>query len=313
MASTDPIYPIGAGHPVYTGNFLPYIFSRRILEKFYDACLIAQIANTNYEGEIRGKGGEKVIIRQTPTITIRNYQKGIPLVVETPDTDAVELLIDKGKYYAFEIDDVDKLQMDLDYQDDWAKDAGQQMKISVDTDVLGNVYTDAHASNKGATAGRKSGDINLGASGSPLTMDKTNILDIIVDCETVLDEQNAPDDNRWLTIPMWAAGMIQKSDLKDASLSGDDKSLLRSPNGRLGMIGKFEIYKSNLLATTSDGGTVWNSIFGHKSGLAFAMQLIKDEIVRPSLAFQTVMKGLEVYGYKVTKPDVIGHLYVKKG
>jgi hypothetical protein len=73
------------------------------------------------------------------------------------------------------------------------------------------------------------------------------VLNYIVDMGTVLDERNIPETGRWLVIPPWAAGMIKKSDLRNASISGDGSSLLR--NGRLGMIDRFTLYASNLLPT----------------------------------------------------------------
>ena len=94
----------------------------------------------------------------------------------------------------------------------FSDDAGMQMKIAIDTNILANVYSDADSNNSGATAGAKSGDINLGVTGTPLVVTKADILDVIVDCGTVLTEQDVPETQRSLVIPVWFAGMILKSD-----------------------------------------------------------------------------------------------------
>ena len=107
---------------------------------------------------------------------------------------------------------MDEYQADIDIMDDWAGDAGEQMKIAIDTDVLANIYSDVTAVNKGATAGFRSGDINLGVSGTPLLLTKANVLEFIVDLGTVLDEQNVPETGRWLVLPAWICGLIKKSD-----------------------------------------------------------------------------------------------------
>jgi hypothetical protein len=103
------------------------------------------------------------------------------------------------------------------------------------------------ALNKGATAGKVSANIDLGASGAPAVLTPATVLNYIVDLGTCLDEYNIPETGRWLIIPPWAAGMIKKSDLRNASISGDGVSLMR--NGRLGMIDRFTLYASNLLPT----------------------------------------------------------------
>lgn len=252
--------------------------------------------------------GDKVIIRTTPDITIRDYEKGQTLQVQRPEPTTVELDIDQGKYWNFVADDVDKFQSDYDFIEDWTRDASEQLQINIDTDILGAIYADAHASNSGLTAGAISGSINLGVSGTPFQLDKTNILEKIVDVGTVMDEQNVPKSDRFIVLPPWACALIRKSDLKDASLAGDETSIIR--NGREGMINNMMIYNSNLLATTVDGSnTVTNIVAGQKSALTFASQLLENETLRAESTFGDLFRGLQVYGYKVIKPEAMVHLY----
>ena len=304
-------YPVAPGMPQYSGTFIPEIWSGKIIKNYYDATILSQISNTDYEGEIKNKG-DKVIIRTTPRITTRRYNKGQNLQIERPESDNVELLIDYGRYWNTILDDVDKVQADIKQMDLWSMEAAEQMKIDVDTDVLADVYADVHADNAGTTAGKRSGNINLGGTGSPLALTKSNIIDKIVECGQVLDEQSAPETGRYLIIPAWARTLVMTSDLKNASVTGDGQSTLR--NGRLGEIDRFTLYSSNLLSTTVDGGTtVTNMIFGHKSALAYAAQLTNVETLRAESTFGTLMRGLMVCGWKVTKPEGIGHLYAYKG
>lgn len=294
--------PVAGGHPQLSGITIPNaIWSGKLLVKFYEATVLGEIANTEYEGEIANQG-DKVIIRTTPTITIRDYSKGGTLQTERPEPDTVELTIDKGKYWQLVADDVDKFQSDYNYIDDWTRDASEQLKITIDTQVLGTIYADADAANAGNTAGAVSASYDLGSNGTPFVLDKTNILDYIVNLGSVLDEQNAPESDRWLVLPVWACGMIKKSDLKDASLSGDATSIMR--NGRIGMIDRFTIYRSNLL--NSAGGNT-DIVAGHKSGLTFASQMLNSETLRAESTFGTLVRGLQVYGYKVIKPEAIAH------
>jgi len=302
---------VAAGTPQYSGTFIPEVWAGKILVKFYANTVIPAISNTDYEGIIKNQG-DKVIIRTGPDMVIRKYSKGQNLIIDRPEAPNVELEIDKAYYFNAICDDIDKHQSDISLLDDWSKDAGQQMKIEVDREFLGEVYADAHADNKGATAGAKSGDINLGVSGTPLTLTKATILDTIVDCDTVLDEQNVPEETRWMVIPPWMRGMIMKSDLKDASMTGDGQSILR--NGRIGRIGNFTLYVSNLLASVTDGSdTCYHVMAGHKSAISFAAQMTNMETLRPESTFGTLIRGLNVVGYKTLKEQALVDLYVKKG
>lgn len=261
--------------------------------------------------EIKNQG-DKVIIRQNPDITIRDYQKGQKLVLETPEATNKELLIDKGKYFAFTLDDIDAHQSDLKLMNNWSDDASEQMKIVTDTEFFEDIATDPIAANKGASAGRISGDINLGATGSPIALTKSNILDYIVDLGTVLDESNVPENGRWIALPAWACGMIKKSDLKDASITGDSTSAMR--NGRLGIIDRFTLYSSNLLYSTTDGAdTAYHIMAGHNDAITWASQMVKMETLRAETTFGDIVRGLNVYGYETLKPEALALLYAKKG
>jgi hypothetical protein len=240
--------------------------------------------------------------------------KGQELDYETPQPNTIELQVNKGKSWAFTTDDVDVEQADYAFVENWTRDASEQLKISIDKLVLSDIYADAHADNQGTSAGTRSGSINLGASGgNSVALDKTNIVDFIVDCGTILDEQDVPEEDRWMVLPPWACALIKKSDLQDASLAGDATSVVR--NGMIGQIDRFTIYNSNLLATESDNGTnVTNILFGHISALTFASQLVKNEgPIRSERTFGDLYRGLQVFGYEVIKPEALGWGYVSRG
>lgn len=294
-------FPVSAGRPSYSGNFIPEIWSGKLIENFYDATVLAAIANTDYEGEIR-RMGDTVNIRTTPELTIKDYVKGQTLSVENPDKPKIQLLIDKGQYFAAIEDDVDKVQSDINLMDTWTKDASERMKIKIDREVLAGIVADVAADNEGATAGRISNNIDLGTTGTPIAITKTNVLEYIVDLGTVLDEANAPEGDRFLVIPAKMAGYIKKSDLKDASLTGDSTSVLR--NGRLGMIDRFTLYVSHNLPVASGK---FDIIAGHKMGFTFASQMTEMETIRAESTFGDIVRGLQVYGFKTVKPEALAH------
>jgi hypothetical protein len=220
-------------------------------------------------------------------------------------------LIDKGEYFACVEDDIDKVQSDIVLMDTWSKDASERMKIKIDQRVLTDILPGIGAFNKGLTAGEQSASFNLGTTASPLTVTKdgasstTSVVDLLVDLGTVLDEANAPEAGRFVVIPAKMAGLIKKSELKDASLTGDSMSIVR--NGRLGMVDRFTIYVSHNLNVSSGKYSI---IAGHKMGFTFASQMTNMETIRSESTFGNIIRGLQVYGYKVVKGEALAQAVI---
>jgi hypothetical protein len=325
----------------YVAKFIPEIWSGKLQQKFYDSTVLAAIANTDWEGEIKDQG-DKVKIRTVPNITIRDYTKGLALTAEVPTNSVIELDINKGKYFNVVADDVDKTQADLRLMDMFSKDAAEQMKIQIDTDVLSGLLGGAEASNNRGVSkasplgGRIDGGIPLGfynatganaiavaidpasSAGAGATSTKRTPLDHLLDLGQVMDEQNLPESGRFVVVPAWFAAMLKKGDLKNTYVTGDAVSIAR--NGQVGTIDRFTVYVSNLLptvtATTDTNGGTGKKGFavyaGVKEGLTFASQVTKLETLRSTATFGDIMRGLNVYGYKVVTPKALVESLVSK-
>ncbi len=321
--STPAIYPTGSsGNSLQSTGFIPEIWSGKLVEKFYASTVLAAISNTDYEGEIKNKG-DRVKIRTKPTITIRDYKSDGLLGLDRPTGGSIELYIGNGKYFSLILDDVMEIQSDLNILSMWSDDAAQQLKITVDQDVLGGIVLQMAAANQGTAAGVITGSINLGVKNTPLTVVGRNagvgqveLLDVLMRMGQVLDEQNIPEVGRWVVMPAWAGRMIKQSELRQAYLSGDSVSMLR--NGRLGMVDRFTIYISNLLPTNSTDSTnfatgEWPIYAGHAHGLTFASQISKVETLRSELTFGQILRGLQVYGYQVVDGKALVQAQVTPG
>jgi hypothetical protein len=319
-ATTPSVYPAGGtGNTLDAAGFIPEIWSGKLVEKFYASTVLAAISNTDYEGEIKNQG-DTVKIRTKPTITINDYRADGALALERPSGNVLELVIDKAKYFNTILDDVMEVQSDLNNLSMWSDDAAEQMKIVIDTAVLLDILGDAASTNRGTTAGAISAAINLGATTTPLSVvsrspavGEVEILDVILRIGQALDEQNIPETGRWIVMPTWAATLIKMSELRQAYLSGDSVSMLR--NGRVGMIDRFTLYVSNLLPSGTAGGLAAGefAIFGgHAHGLTFASQVSKVETLRSEMTFGTVLRGLQVYGWKVVDGTALVQAIVAK-
>jgi hypothetical protein len=318
--STPVLTPSGSSpNGLQAAGFIPEIWSTKLVEKFYASTVLAAISNTDYEGEIKNHG-DRVKIRTKPTITIRDYKADGLLNLDRPVGGTVELYIGNGKYFSTILDDVMEVQSDLNNLSMWSDDAAQQLKIAVDTDVLDGIVGGASANNRGVTAGVITGNVNLGVKGASLSVVGRNpgasdveLLDVLMRLGQVLDEQNIPEEGRWVVMPAWAGRMIKQSELRQAYLSGDSVSMLR--NGRLGMVDRFTIYISNLLPNNSSDSANFNSgewpVFaGHAHGLTFASQISKVETLRSELTFGQILRGLQVYGYQVVDSKALAQAQV---
>ena len=139
---------------------------------------------------------------------------------------------------------------------------------------------------------------------------------------TVLDEQNVPEDGRWLIISPFDRQLLMQSSIAQAYFTGDQSSVIRT--GKIGMLDRFSVYVSNLLprgaagkalvsglTDTSTGGAVASAkarrtmIAGTKAATSFAMTVNKTEPLRNQTDFGDIVRGLAVYGRKVVKPQAL--------
>lgn len=329
MSTITPgvVLPVGAPYntnPSYSGTFIPTIWSGKLNEKFYATSVFADICNRNWEGDISGMG-DKVIINNIPTLSISDYVVGGNLNYQTPTPNTIELTVDRAKYFGFNVNDVLDYQSKPDLMDVFSNDAAEQMRIVIDSTCIYRTFNQGAAANRGATAGVKSGSVNLGTDASPLTFTgaPSTVLNTIIAMAGVLDEQNVPDSDRWIVIDPMTRSLLLQSNLAQAQITGDSQSIMR--NGKIGTIDRFTIYVSNQLPTLAANGTVYISgdgsesttaattnaskrrviMAGHKSAISFASQMVKTEQLRNPTDFGDLVRGLQVFGHKVTKPEAL--------
>jgi hypothetical protein len=305
--------PIGAaaGTPQYSGNYVPTYFSKRMVVELYEATCLKEVTNNNYLDEIK-KGGDAVIARTLPDITIRERAKNGEIIIENLDNPPVTVSIDHEKYFSFVIDRVDEFQSDLDLQGRWAEHGGKKMNINIETAIFADIYADASIYNAGLTAGKQTAGYNLGVSGTPFVVTKTNAYDKTVDCNSCLDEQFAEDNGRFIVVPPAMANLYQKGDLKDANVYKDGEPVAK--NGWMGTmpLTGMKVYKVNTLTAVTDGAyTCFHVLFGQKEGTCYASQLNELKIGEDVKIRGKVCSGFNDFGYKVVKEELLGDFYCR--
>lgn len=311
-------YPVAVNQQSYSGAFIPILWQSTFIVKYYLTTVFGSIARTQYQNAI-SKFGDTVRIPLVPDIVVHNYVEGQDLVPQHPGVDVIDMLINRGKYFNTVITDITKKQSLPDYMSKWGEDSAQKMSIAIDRDIINEIPADAHPTNAGATAGKITGNLNLGVAGTPLPIWHTdgtgtnNIIDVIYRATQCLNENDVPGQpsERYLVGPAWFIRMLLRSEIKNADLTGDATSPLR--NGLVGQIDTIgKIYSSNNILPVADGGgeTAYHVLVGHMDALSYATQLTNLETLRAQNTFGDLMRGLQVFGFKVIKPEALVDLYV---
>lgn len=308
-------------------KYAPLLFSKKVMYLFTEQLILNEITNNDYEGEIKGKG-DNVEIRVAPTyIPVNDYAIGGPIDYTTAAEEVRNLPIDHAVVAAFTFDEIDKVQSDMALMNIYAEKSAYSLNRDTSTKVLkvmgegayddtANVWGAHTSGNIGANAGKISGGYDLGSAGAPVLIDKTNVLDKIVDLGTVLDEADVPAEGRFLVLPAWFCNFLKKGDLKQADLTGDTTGVVRT--GLIGEIDNFMIYKSNLIHHVTDSapsvGTpeAFYILAGVKDATTFASQVTKTETVVAESSFGEKWRSLLVYGRKVIQPEALAMLYCTK-
>jgi hypothetical protein len=266
-------------------NFIPEIWSSNILRGLLDNLVYAQVANRSYEGEIRAMG-DVVHINEIGPITIRDYTDNSTsdITVEYLEDASKELRIDKAKYFAFKIDDVDKRQASGNIMDEAQTRAMWGLRNAID-EGLAALYSEALKT--------------IGSSGSGEDTPTSAVLYQLTAIQHSLDETNTPEGGRWIVVPPWYAWKARMANI----ITMTDNNLGHITNGYLGRtIMGLDMYVSNNVPGGTPAGDNAMIMAGGPDTLALAVQILNVEAVRPSKGFHDLVKGLVVYGYKVIRP-----------
>jgi hypothetical protein len=136
--------------PVMTA-FIPVKYSLKLVELLYNDTIYPQITNTKYEGQIKDSG-DRVRVRTIGRITLSAYSKGLTLVPQELTPTYEDLVIDKLYYFLFGVDDVDKIQNDINAIEEYASTTKNDIAELIDTDVLAYMAKNVSSANMLGTA-----------------------------------------------------------------------------------------------------------------------------------------------------------------
>lgn len=264
-------------------TFIPEIWSARLLYALENAHVATNFVNRDYDGIIK-QSGDTVHINTIGNITVKDYTKNTdiadPEVLSTADQ---TLVINQCKYFNFQVDDVDKAQAAGELVDTAMTRAAYALADSADAFLL-----------KTIAEGAASGNI-IGTTSSPIALTASNVYENIVKLRTVLDKANVPNTGRSICVPpdVYALLLMDERFAKNTAEAGQNALV----NGLVGRVAGFDVFMSNNVSGASNYFKVTAQT---ATATTYAEQIIKTEAYRLEKRFADAVKGMHVYGAKVT-------------
>jgi hypothetical protein len=268
--------------------FKPEVWNANLLVTLEKSHVYAApgVVNRDYEGDIANYG-DTVHITSLAEPTIGTYTPHTDITIEDVDDSDATLLIDQSKYFAFEVDDVEKRQAFNGGKvlTEQARKAAYKLRDVADQYVAGLMAA-------GVDAG------NLVAEQTLAT--PSEAYDLLVDLGTILDEDDVPTEARWAVVTPKFYGLL----LKDSRFvgTGDAQAAATRTNGMVGEAAGFSIRKSNNAPNGPGAGAGKLVIAGYNGAVTYAEQINKTEATRKEKGFADIVKGLHLYGSKVVRP-----------
>lgn len=282
-------------------NFIPALWAGGLLAALDNALQYGQngVVNRDYEGEIRAVS-DRVKINSIGDVTVKAYTKNSDIdAPEELTSSQQELIINQANYFNFAVDDVERVQARPDVMSEAMRRAAYGLRNTADTYLAGLMRDAVGADNTIGTTGAPKTD--LGTAGKAY--------EYLVDLGVLLDQSNTPTDGRWVIVPPWFHGALQKDErFVGTGSAGADARLL---NGMIGRAAGFDVLMSNNVPKAT-ATTVFRVIAGSPIATSYAEQILEVEAFRPERRFSDAVKALHVYGAKVVRPSNLAQLIANK-
>lgn len=260
-------------------KFIPTLWSARLHRQNERRYVYGSVTNRNWEGDISGYG-DTVKIGTIGDIDVNDYVKN-DTTIDPQELDGTqqELVIDKAKYFAFKIDDIDVAQQRPKLMDEAMRQASRALSSEMD-EYLAGFHEDA------------------GTKESYDPIDIENVSDFMGTVNQLLSEKdNDPAETRYIIVPPWLEKHIV------ASYQGNTQSSSVMTNGNVGRYFGLNVMVSNNVPTDGQGKHYVTALTSR--AITLAEQIMRTEAYRPENSFSDAVKGLHVYGAKTVEPDAM--------
>lgn len=296
-----------------TNSFwIPEIYSKNVQLFFRKAAVAEAITNTDYTGEISAFGDTVKIIKE-PRINIYNYARHDTTDRRTKLTDQeLVLTVDQARAFEFSVDDIEDKMSHVNWADVASKSAAYELKDDYDVNVLSYAVDNVDPSMVIGADSVTSDDLpNLGSGESVhigFASGTSDPIDLLGRLARMLDEQNVPEEGRWIVADPVFYEVLAQSASKLLSVDYNaGQGSIRNGLVSSGLLRGFTMYKSNNTPKPDYAEGV--VLAGHISAIATAGTLLKTEVIRAQEFFGDIVRGLHVFGRKVLRPESLALAY----
>lgn len=261
-------------------NFKPTLWEGALLSNFHSLSIADVLATP--PAEIKGN---KVRFNRIAAGTLKDYIGTVEW--EDIDTTPTDMVFDKKKYFAFALDDVDKVQIKGDVMTATTKEHSAVLAETYDKDFFAALLA-------GTT-------MKIGTSSAKKKVTTANAYDFIVDLGTMLSKKKVPKVNRFVTVNADYLGLLSK----DKRFTDNPKVLEN------GIVEGQVINGMQVMCSEELPANV--ILASHKSAIGAAKQIEEMEAMRLQNKFADGIRGLCVYGHKVLREDASAALYYEVG
>lgn len=261
-------------------NFKPTLWEGALIHNFHSVSVADALATR--PAEIKGS---KVIFNRIGGGTIKDYAGKIEW--DDVETTPVEMTFDKQKYFAFSLDDCDKVQLKSDVMLATTQEHAAILAETYDKDFF--IALESGTSMK------------IGSKSAKVKLTPQNTYDNIVDIGTMLSKKKVPKSERYVTVTADILGLLSK-----------DRRFTANP--RVLENGVVEGQKINgMQVVCSEELPAGVILANHKTAIGAAKQLDEMEAMRLQSSFADGIRGLCKYGHKVLRNDASVALYYELG
>lgn len=214
-------------------------WSRRMQRKHAKEAVYRAI--TSFEEQTLLKQGDTVHRPYRSAIIGQTYTRGIAVTIQDLTNTDETLTVNTAEVFPFYIDDLDQLQSNFRFINEYADDAGIQLVNFIDADIL------AEYANAGSVIDDSVINPQTGVAGNGVTVDSSNVQKIFSSAKARLARKNVAKNGMFAVItPDLEQNLTDYLAGKNSNL-GDSTSL----NGHIGHYYGFDLYRSNNVTWTA--------------------------------------------------------------
>ena len=263
---------------------IPTIVGDAILESLRGNLVYSNLLNEDFLGNVAP--GNAVKIPAIGSVTVGAYTDYSDMSDEEASDSSQTMDIDQQSYFSIVLSDIDAAMSKPAVLGAYAREAAFQMANTIDGFLATTLSTD------GALVA------DLGTDGTPLEVNSTNVGDTLLLIARKLDDAKIPRAGRVVVVPAWFAEDLVRHDIAQNTANSDSIA-----NGIVARYAGFDVALSHSVPNTA--GEAYKIVAGTNLSATMALAINQTETIRHPNQFGDKLRGLAVYGAKVTRPAAL--------